>query len=204
MNTPSQRTTSINLRPARSFVRLGVLFLAAMGACTAPSPEKAPAHVELRSDVDRDGAIRVVTSDSERIWNSSQLNELPVATIPWTHHTESHRFRGVDINELCGASIARRASQDAARETWSRIVVAVGQDGYATLFSAAELRADWGPTRAYVCWEQDGTPLPAGDGPLRLIVPTDGGGARCVRGLQELRVIDARPLMPPASSTRVH
>ena len=37
----------------------------------------------------------------------------------------------------------------------------------------------------------DGAPLPAEEGPLRLVVPSDGGGARSVRQVDALDVLDA-------------
>jgi DMSO/TMAO reductase YedYZ molybdopterin-dependent catalytic subunit len=49
-----------------------------------------------------------------------------------------------------------------------------------------------GPTRAFIAWEVDGAPLPAEEGPLRLIVTTDKEGSRSAYALRTLEVIDLR------------
>jgi len=186
----------------------GLIALACQGACTAPqtpsqaAPQPAQAVAPEAPDALTGAELLVVTPEGTEAWTPARLEALPSASVPWSHHGESHEFRGVDLSALCEPSISQRASRDADRATWNRIVVAVGRDGYTALFSAAELRRDWGPTHAYVCWQQDDEPLPAEDGPLRLIVPTDGGGARCVRLLAEIRVIDARPLFPQAPASK--
>jgi hypothetical protein len=55
---------------------------------------------------------------------------------------------------------------------------------------------EMGPTRAFVVWSRDGAPLPADEGPLRLVVTTDHKGSRSTRQLTGLRVVE----MPPPTS----
>jgi DMSO/TMAO reductase YedYZ molybdopterin-dependent catalytic subunit len=68
-------------------------------------------------------------------------------------------------------------------------VLAEAKDGYEILFSLGELDPDFGNTRAIVADEQDGKPLGPNKGPVRLVVPADKEGARSVRMLEKLEVI---------------
>jgi DMSO/TMAO reductase YedYZ molybdopterin-dependent catalytic subunit len=71
-------------------------------------------------------------------------------------------------------------------------VLAVGKDGYEILFSLGELDPDFGNTRAIVADTQDGKPLPPNKGPARLVLPADKEGARSVRMLEKLEVVQLR------------
>lgn len=71
-------------------------------------------------------------------------------------------------------------------------VIASARDGFEAVFSVGELLESLGSTRAWVVWEQDGKPLPDALGPLRILVLTDKGGARSLRQLTALRVVDLK------------
>lgn len=73
----------------------------------------------------------------------------------------------------------------------ARTIRAIGRDGYRVAFSLAELDASLGATRAYVVDACNGKALDPDDGPIRLIVPDVPRGARSVRQLQAIEVIDA-------------
>jgi hypothetical protein len=192
----------IGARLARArFVTAFAIALALLGACRAVNTKQAtttkPATATVSATpIAASGAeVRIASPEGAQVWTAERMNALGAVSVPWSHHETSYSYRGIELSALCGDSIAQRASKDTDRKTWNRIVVAVGRDGYKTIFSAAELRHDWGPTHAYVCFEDGGKPLAAEDGPCRLVVPTDGGGARCVRQLVEIRVIDTSALL---------
>ncbi|TSA87541.1 molybdopterin-dependent oxidoreductase [Deinococcus detaillensis] len=65
-------------------------------------------------------------------------------------------------------------------------LLASGRDGYAAVFSWGELDPGFGNRAVLIAYEQDGQPLSALDGPLRLIVPGDGKAGRYVSGLSRL------------------
>lgn len=62
-------------------------------------------------------------------------------------------------------------------------------DGYRVAFSLAELDPATGSTEAYIAFERDGEPLDASMGPYRLVVPTDRRGARWVRQVTRIRIV---------------
>lgn len=72
-------------------------------------------------------------------------------------------------------------------------VVAEAADGYRVLFSLAELDPGFGAATAIVALSQDGQPLPAAEGPLRLVIAGDDHYSRWVRQLVRLRVVMVSP-----------
>jgi hypothetical protein len=67
-------------------------------------------------------------------------------------------------------------------------VVAAAEDGYRVVFSLAELDASVRDSEALVADTVDGTPLPDGEGPFRLIVPSDKRASRWVRMLRSVTI----------------
>jgi hypothetical protein len=68
-------------------------------------------------------------------------------------------------------------------------VLASAADSYHAVFSLAELDASIGGETVLVADTVDGQPIPTGQGPLRLVVPSDKRPARWVRMVQSLTVI---------------
>ena len=71
------------------------------------------------------------------------------------------------------------------------VVIAEASDGYKVAFSIGELDASVGDAQVLVADSLNGAPLDAKHGPLQLIAPMDKRGARWVRGVVRLRVLDA-------------
>jgi DMSO/TMAO reductase YedYZ molybdopterin-dependent catalytic subunit len=68
-------------------------------------------------------------------------------------------------------------------------VLAKAQDGYQVMFTLGELDPDFGNQTVLVADKRDGTALPEKQGPLRLVCLNDHEGARSVRMLQTLEVV---------------
>ncbi len=71
-------------------------------------------------------------------------------------------------------------------------VLAEAKDGYEVVFSLGELDADLGGTRAIVADKRDGKALFPYQGPARLVLPADKEGARSVRMLEKLEIVELR------------
>jgi hypothetical protein len=69
-------------------------------------------------------------------------------------------------------------------------VLVRGRDGYAALFSLAELMPAIGNRAAWLAVDMDGADLAADEAPAKLIVPDDAKPGRWVHGVEEIRVID--------------
>jgi hypothetical protein len=69
-------------------------------------------------------------------------------------------------------------------------VRAEARDGYRVAFSLVELDPGIACAEVFVAFQRDGKALPPDMGPFRLIVPTDRRGARWVRQLTRVTVIE--------------
>lgn len=69
-------------------------------------------------------------------------------------------------------------------------VRAEARDGYRVAFSLVELDQSISCAGVYVAFQRDGKPLPPEMGPFRLLVPTDRRGARSVRQLTRVVLIE--------------
>ena len=68
-------------------------------------------------------------------------------------------------------------------------VLAEARDGYRAGYMLSEIDEQFGARTAIVALTQNGSPLPAGQGPLRIIVPGEEHRARWVRQLTRLRLV---------------
>jgi DMSO/TMAO reductase YedYZ molybdopterin-dependent catalytic subunit len=74
----------------------------------------------------------------------------------------------------------------------STYVIAEGLDGYQILFSLGELDSEITSNRYLLADAINGKPLPEGEGPFRIVIPEDKVGARSIRTLVRLRVVQLR------------
>ncbi len=166
----------------------GLLLLA---ACAAPAPPPAAAGgpgLTVDGNLPRPGQLSV-----------RDLEALGAEDVPWTFRDEAHVYRGVALDKLLthmgfdagggGRSLPARER----RPGWRNVVIAAAGDGFYSVFTCAELMPEMGATRAFVVWSRDGAPLPADEGPLRIVVTTDRKGSRSARTLTGLRVVEVQP-----------
>ncbi len=71
-------------------------------------------------------------------------------------------------------------------------VLATAKDGYQMIFSMGELDPDFGNAHILVADQRNGAPLFGYQGPLRLVVAGDKHGARSVRMLEKLQIVQVR------------
>lgn len=68
-------------------------------------------------------------------------------------------------------------------------VLAMARDGYQVAFTLGELDPEFGNQTILVADRRDGKPLAEKQGPFRLVCPNDHEGARSVRMLETLHVV---------------
>jgi hypothetical protein len=122
------------------------------------------------------------------VLRSPDLRQLPRDSVQWSDHGAVHTYSGVRLIVLLRhvgmpVDTLRRA------ELTKRLVVEAA-DGYRVVFTLAEVAPGLGSREVLVADREDGEPLSAFAGPLRLVVPADGSGARSVRQVIALRVRD--------------
>lgn len=100
---------------------------------------------------------------------------------------KDHSFNGVllaDILQKAGASSGKALRG----ENLTKYLLVEASDGYQVLFSLAELDAGFTDRKTILCSQMDGRPLPAADGPFRIIVQDEKVPARCAKQVIALQV----------------
>lgn len=159
--------------------------LRATAACAAlaiflvtPAAAQAPASLQLVSEA---GTTTIIALDS--------LRRMPQVELRGQIHDGPELvFRGPALDAvllMAGAPQGRDLRGPALR----LVVLAEATDGYAVVYSLAELSPDLGARRAIVAIEQDGQPLSEKDGPMRIVLEGEKRPARWIRQLERLRIV---------------
>jgi DMSO/TMAO reductase YedYZ molybdopterin-dependent catalytic subunit len=103
---------------------------------------------------------------------------------------KEHRYTGVacaDLLREAGVTLgpALRGKHLA------QYVLVEAADGYRAVFALPELDPEFAREVVLVAYQVDGQPLPAGEGPFRLVVPADKKHARWVRQAAAIQVLVA-------------
>jgi hypothetical protein len=121
-----------------------------------------------------------------------------IKPIEYTSHGQKHTANCVPLFALlkqCGVPSEIKTGPAADPKTKNlplRLAVVVrASDGYAGTVSLAELMPDFGNKEAWLAMDMDGKLLSEKDGPLRLIIPSDGKTGRWVHGITDIVVLDA-------------
>jgi DMSO/TMAO reductase YedYZ molybdopterin-dependent catalytic subunit len=155
---------------------LSLLLLAAPPQTSTPGVDSLVIDVAGRMVVLQAADLAPLPRDTVR----ASFHGGPTLTYSGVRLADVLRLAGVPIDSLHGPQLIRRVLIEAA-------------DGYRALFSLVELAPGLGDRVVIVADRLDGQPLPATEGPWRLLVPGDGGHARWVRQVTALRVLDEGP-----------
>jgi DMSO/TMAO reductase YedYZ molybdopterin-dependent catalytic subunit len=149
-------------------------------AMTAP-----PAGQMASSSVSLTGEVK-----TELHLSAADLKALPRTSVKAfdAHEKQTHVFEGVTLQELLNRA-GVPTGEDLRGKGLAMCVVAGASDGYHAVYSLGELEPSIGNETVLVADTVDGQPIPAGQGPLRLVVPSDKRPARWVRMLQTLTVV---------------
>ncbi len=122
-------------------------------------------------------------------FDAAATADLPRGDASLIAHGETIRCKGVWLADLV-ARAGLPAGQAVRGAALAAGILAVGKDGYAVLFGAAELDPGIGATRVLVADNCVGGPagggLASAGGTPRLVVPGDARAARSVHGLRSL------------------
>ena len=145
---------------------------------STPAPAQAPASLELVTET---GTTTAILLDSLRRMPQVELRGQ-------IHDGPEIVFRGPALDAvlvMAGAPQGRDLRGPALR----LVVLAEARDGYAVVYSLAELSPDLGARRGIVAIEQDGQPLSEKDGPMRIVLEGEKRPARWIRQLERLRIV---------------
>lgn len=136
-----------------------------------------------------------------RVLSSTDLEKLGAVDVDWKHNEEVHTYRAVPLEVVLQSVGFDRGpmgntAPNQKRPGWKFVIVATANDGFQSVFSAAEISHGMGPTQAFVAFSEKGAPLADAVGPFWLVVPTDGEGSRNARNLSRLTIVDMRRVAP--------
>ncbi|HEY0246051.1 MAG TPA: molybdopterin-dependent oxidoreductase [Mucilaginibacter sp.] len=100
---------------------------------------------------------------------------------------KDHTYSGVVLAELlqkAGATMGK----DLKGENLTKYISVEASDGYQVVFALAELDKDFTDRTIILASIMDGKPLPAGDGPFRIIVQDEKKPARCIKQVTGIKV----------------
>lgn len=122
---------------------------------------------------------------------AADLAALPRASVTTTSNGIATKYEGVWV-----AEVLRKAGLPIGNglrgASLSMYVLAVASDGYQVLFSLGELDPEITDGRYLVADSADGKPLFGEMGAFRLVVPNDKKGARSLRMLSSLTVVQTK------------
>jgi hypothetical protein len=133
-----------------------------------------------------DEALLTVTGADGKVvrLTAEDMAKLPRQTV----QVDKNAFEGVPLVEvarLAGAPLGD-AFPHHEHPTWHVVIEA--KDGYKALFALPELDPAFTDKTVLLADHKDGKPLAAGEGPFRLVVPSDKRRARWVEQVTGLRV----------------
>jgi DMSO/TMAO reductase YedYZ molybdopterin-dependent catalytic subunit len=131
-----------------------------------------------------------VTGDVQRtvVMSMDELAAMPAnteaVTFETAHGVESHGYTGPQLEAILNAAQPNGGGPE-KHTMLTAAVVATGADGYSVVLSWGELSPSLAARPPLVAWSEDGRRLDR----ARLVVPDDIGGARYVRDLETIRVV---------------
>ncbi len=122
----------------------------------------------------------------------ADLKKLPRKTMTVTnsHEQTTATYEGVLLEELLQKAGAPHGEQLHGK-SMAMYVVAEADDGYRVVFSLAELDSSIEESEILVADTVNGGPIPAKQGPFRLVAPHEKRPARWVRMLKSITVVAA-------------
>jgi|GEM_PF-1570103 len=120
--------------------------------------------------------------------NAADLAAMPRAALTVKDDGVDVRYEGVWVHTILAKAGVKQGAELRGKALATG-VLAEASDGYQVLVAIAEFDPAFRETQALLADRVDGKPLLPHQGPLRLVVPGEGRGARSVRMLTALRVI---------------
>jgi DMSO/TMAO reductase YedYZ molybdopterin-dependent catalytic subunit len=126
-----------------------------------------------------------------RTLSADDLAKMPRATVRTTSNGMETVYEGVWLHEVLKRAGVPQGSELRGKALAS-YVLAEAQDGYQVVFSLGELDPAFIDNEILLADTANGKPLFGAQGRFRLVVPKDKPGARSVRMLTKLEVVQVR------------
>lgn len=141
-----------------------------------------------------DGSNFRVSGDVEKAetWDVPRLEHVfadRIRTVEYTLHDQPAKARCIPLLALIEHAKPKPAT-NRRNPLLGFAVVVEGDDGYTACFGLADLLPEFGAKEVLLALDKDGGPLPTGDRPVRLIVPSEKRPARWVYAIEGIRIVD--------------
>jgi DMSO/TMAO reductase YedYZ molybdopterin-dependent catalytic subunit len=123
--------------------------------------------------------------------SADDLAKMPRATVKTTSGGMETVYDGVWLHELLKKAGVPQGGELRGKAL-SSYVLAEGQDGYQVVFSLGELDPSFIDNEILLADTANGKPLFGAQGRFRLVVPKDKAGARSIRMLTKIEVVQVR------------
>ncbi|MBI4887211.1 MAG: molybdopterin-dependent oxidoreductase [Acidobacteria bacterium] len=134
--------------------------------------------------------LRVRAGERDVHLLAADLARLPRRTVVTADGGRTIQFEGVRLADLL-AQAGVTFGQTLRGPRLATYVLARAGDGYQVVFALPEIDPDFAADEVIVADRQDGAPLAAGEGPLRVVAAGDKRHARWVRGVTALEIHSA-------------
>jgi len=104
---------------------------------------------------------------------------------------KEHEFKGVPLIEVLEKAGVTTGSK-LRGENLAKYVLIKAADGYEVIYSLPEIDPEFTDQIIILATQKDGQPLPAGEGPFRIITPNDKKQARWIREVRSIKVAFAK------------
>jgi DMSO/TMAO reductase YedYZ molybdopterin-dependent catalytic subunit len=104
---------------------------------------------------------------------------------------KEHSYTGVALHEVLQKAGVTLGAQ-LRGENLAKYIRIKATDGYEVVYSLAEVDPEFTDNVVVVAYEADGKPLPAGEGPFRIVAPDDKKHARWIRQIASIKILFAK------------
>jgi DMSO/TMAO reductase YedYZ molybdopterin-dependent catalytic subunit len=162
------------MRETRRFLVLGAVLAIAAAA------QDAPPAVEISGAVKQPLAL---TADD--------LAKMPQASVKMSSNGLETTYEGVWLHEILKRAGVPSGSELRGKALTTYLLVEA-KDGYQVLFSLAEIDPAFTENQVLLADKADGKPLVGSQGPFRLVAVKDKPGARSIRMVSKIEVVQLR------------
>jgi hypothetical protein len=139
--------------------------------------------------------LDLIGPDNQHIvFSAREVAALPHVKVAVNQHGQAHVYEGVPLDALVEAVGAARGKAIEGREL-ATVIRITAADGYQVVLGLAETDPGTRAGRIVIADREAGKPLPAKDGPFRLVVEDD---LRPARSARQVEVIEVLRLAEPA------
>src|SRR5580658_7068290 len=161
------------------------LFVALLVAGLLPAQD-APSAGSAKQEIQITGAVKQPVT-----LTANDLAKMPRASVTTTSSGMETVYEGVWLTEVLKKAGVPQGGELRGKAL-ATYVLASAEDGYQVLFSLAELDPSFIDNQILVADTANGKPLFGAAGRFRLVVPKDKPGARSVRMLNKIEVVQVR------------